>query len=229
MIYLYAIYLDGKFSKEKLEELIKYIGGEKYKRIIRLKRSEDILRSVMGELLSKISLMKQFGINYNGIEFENGEFGKPLIKGNEKMFFNISHSGKIILCAVGESELGVDIEEIKRIDLNGVGKIFLFGDEYRKLLELPVKKKEEYFYKMWTIKESYVKAIGEGLYMDLSMVKVNMKENKVGYKGNVFNFKEIYVDDKYKACICGKEDIETSKISVYSCNEIYEIITEKCR
>ncbi len=86
--------------------------------------------------------------------------GKPYAE-NCPLELNLSHSGKWLLCAVGEQPLGVDIEEIKPRDVKIARRIcttkemeFLAPDQPGALLR---------FLKIWTAKEAYFKAIGTGI------------------------------------------------------------------
>ena len=44
-------------------------------------------------------------------EFEIGKYGKAYISNYEDIYFNISHSGKIVCCAISDREVGVDLKE----------------------------------------------------------------------------------------------------------------------
>lgn len=88
-----------------------------------------------------------------------GKNGKPevLSKNGAKKYFNLSHSGDYIVLATGAESIGVDIE-----------KICPYDGELAKLCFLPqeidyINRSDFLFYKYWTIKESLMKATGEGL------------------------------------------------------------------
>lgn len=92
---------------------------------------------------------------------ERNEYGKPYLLSGE-LFFNLSHSGGVIACAVAEVEVGVDVEKIcmKRNVMRHA-----FTDEEKALVKTP-----EDFTRIWVIKEAYVKMLGEGIGYGLKNV-----------------------------------------------------------
>lgn len=86
--------------------------------------------------------------------------GKPYFPAAGSIHFNLSHSGSLVLCAVGDGEVGVDIEEI-RPRRDTLPKAVLTGAEYEAyLLEGGT---WEAFYTLWTRKEAWCKYTGEGI------------------------------------------------------------------
>lgn len=104
--------------------------------------------------------------------FGYGEYGKPYIE-NTDLNFSLSHSGNHIVYAVTRgASIGVDIEEIKQdIDFLSVGKLVFSEAEYTQFLTVPEDERALAFYRGWTRKEAYIKAIGMGLHFPLSEVQ----------------------------------------------------------
>lgn len=86
--------------------------------------------------------------------------GKPWFPGRPDLRFNLSHSGPFSLCAVGEGEVGVDIEVV-RPRSPGLARRALSDGEYR-WYEARGGRLED-FYTLWTRKESLAKYTGEGI------------------------------------------------------------------
>jgi len=90
-------------------------------------------------------------------EMERGIMGKPFFPAYPQIHFNLSHSGPFALCAVGESEVGVDIEAVRPRGL-GLPRGILSPAEYAWY--------ESHggdwgtFCTLWTRKESWVKYTG---------------------------------------------------------------------
>lgn len=82
--------------------------------------------------------------------------------------FNVSHSGKHGLIAIApKGRLGVDIEE--RTDRRDFDRLIeaAFGPNERiDLRQERASGKFQLFYKLWTIKEALIKALGTGLSLD---------------------------------------------------------------
>ena len=109
------------------------------------------------------------------IEFSKQAFGKPILAGgmaDSGIQFNIAHSGNHMAVAVGmDDRIGIDIEIWNdHVDFNSVATLCFSKAERSFWYELPASEKTEFFYRLWTRKESFVKAIGVGLGLDVSQV-----------------------------------------------------------
>lgn len=130
--------------------------------------ASDKQRSLMGDLIVRWFYAKALNLNPMRIEFDYNEHDKPTIKGFPKAHFNISHSGDYVVVAFSDCAVGIDIEKNKGNRLK-VAKRFFTSEELDDLFAFPEEKEQvEYFYKLWTLKESYMKAIGKGISMSLS-------------------------------------------------------------
>jgi 4'-phosphopantetheinyl transferase len=105
--------------------------------------------------------------------FERNASGKPGLVGASDSFFglqfNLSHTAGLVSCAVSQSaQVGVDVEAYS---LDGgmleVADHYLCAAEMSQLLSLPEAQRPEYFCKLWTLKEAYIKAQGKGLSLSL--------------------------------------------------------------
>ena len=105
--------------------------------------------------------------------------GKPY---TEKAPVSISHSGEFVLVGINKKEIGVDIEIIKPFDSRLIKRYFSKNEEdYLKCYKD--------FFKVWTVKEAYLKLTGEGL-KGLSKLNV-VKDNKLYIEGcNILSFEE---------------------------------------
>ena len=116
--------------------------------------------------------------------FSFNEFGKPFIQDNKYgLQFNLSHCDDLIVFAFSRgNEIGVDIERIKKMeDMEGVANLCFtkFETEWMKNSKSSI----ETFYKIWTIKEAFIKAIGRGFSFSPKDIElVNETENKIAIK-----------------------------------------------
>lgn len=103
----------------------------------------------------------------NRIEYEYGPQGKPFLKDYPGVFFNLSHSGNLVVLAISEEEIGIDVQENRGIQERMIKRFF--HQEENKLFEkdLDANVKEALFYKIWTGKEAYIKYTGLGMKQDL--------------------------------------------------------------
>jgi phosphopantetheinyl transferase len=94
--------------------------------------------------------------------------GKPYLdpaRNPEDIQFSLSHSKDIAVVAVcRKGRIGVDVEfhEVSRPFMEIAGRYF-YTDEVRFLEQLNAPKRRQAFYRIWTMKESWLKATGEGI------------------------------------------------------------------
>src|SRR5262249_50093841 len=105
------------------------------------------------------------------ITFTYNQYGKPATNG---IHFNLSHSADLAILAVSRTrELGVDLEKITPID-DRIAEHFFSPNEVAALRALPEDGQQEAFFAVWTRKEAYVKAHGQGLSIPLSSFDVSL-------------------------------------------------------
>jgi 4'-phosphopantetheinyl transferase len=111
------------------------------------------------------------------IEFGFGPRGKPMLQAGSQLCFNMAHSGGLALYACTlNCEIGVDVEELRDIpDIEQVASHYFSKAEAVELLSIgPEIPRREAFFRCWTRKEAYIKAIGEGLYLPLDQFQVTL-------------------------------------------------------
>ncbi|MDR0947834.1 MAG: 4'-phosphopantetheinyl transferase superfamily protein [Ruminococcus sp.] len=102
-------------------------------------------------------------------QFVYNTYGKPYGKDLKPKFFNVSHSGWIAVIVAADREIGVDIEDATRKIPDVAEKIFSDTEmSYYK----HAGNKEHAFYKLWTGKESVMKASGKGLALSPSSFSI---------------------------------------------------------
>ena len=107
--------------------------------------------------------------------FKTEKYGKAYISNHKNIHFNLSHSGKMVLCAISDMEVGVDIEYIDpEIDLN-IAQHYFYNSEYESIMNS--ENKTEEFFKYWVLKESYMKYTGLGMNLKLDSFEIKIEEN----------------------------------------------------
>lgn len=114
------------------------------------------------------------------LEFEYTPKGKPALA-NSSISFSLSHSGHWALLAVGTQKwLGVDIESRRTArDLHGIAQSFFHPNEFQRLNVLPEENQADYFYKLWTLKEAFFKALGSGISAGLEKACFTFSEENI--------------------------------------------------
>ena len=131
--------------------------------------------------------------NINEPIFKTEKYGKAYISNHENIYFNLSHSSKIVLCAISDMEVGADVEYINpEIDLN-IAKHYFYNSEYENIMN--AENKSDEFFKYWVLKESYMKYTGLGMNLKLDSFEIiindeiKLKNDKDNLKFNLFNIK----------------------------------------
>jgi len=110
------------------------------------------------------------------LRFSYGEYGKPALETEPVLRFNLSHSNEVALLAVTlDAELGVDVEHI-RADFasEDIARRFFSRAEVAVFNALPQDERVAAFFRCWTRKEAYIKAIGKGLSQALDEFDVTL-------------------------------------------------------
>jgi 4'-phosphopantetheinyl transferase len=110
------------------------------------------------------------------LRFSYGAYGKPGLASEHVLRFNLSHSHEVALLAVGlKAELGVDVEHI-RADFASeeIARRFFSRAEVDVFNALPKEEQVAAFFRCWTRKEAYIKAIGKGLSQALDAFDVTL-------------------------------------------------------
>lgn len=125
-------------------------------------------RSTLRELLAQ-----RLGCHPAQVRFEYGAKGKPALPGLP-FHFNLSHSGNYALVGIHpESELGVDIEgERPSIQGPGIARRFFTAREAAWLDGHAPAAQPHAFCRLWTCKEAWMKAEGQGMALPLNQVEV---------------------------------------------------------
>ena len=198
-----------------------YISVSEYRRqkVDKMKHQEDKMRSLgAGLLLQKV--LYDFGIDEKTAVFETNQNGKPHIlhgdrdSGLPPLHFNLSHSGDYAMCVIGDNPAGCDVERVRKIDLK-IADRFFAPSEIELIKTQPTSEAQiNTFFRLWTLKESYIKAEGQGLSMGLNTFSVQTDSNKI-LRDNIevaCSLYEFDVDKSYKfsACILGPGKLSNS-------------------
>lgn len=106
--------------------------------------------------------------------FEAGENGKPrLARAFESigLHFNLAHTSRLVAMAVARQEVGVDAEHVTvRAAADGVMQRYFTARERSELAALPDELRPQRFFAIWSLKEAWIKATGEGLASEFQAV-----------------------------------------------------------
>ncbi|MGN1134138.1 MAG: 4'-phosphopantetheinyl transferase family protein [Oscillospiraceae bacterium] len=164
MYKLYTFFDMENADDEFIEKCLTVLPQNRREKALRFVHITDRNTSVISYLLMLYGIRDLFGIK--DTELCYGSKGKPYCKNHPNIFFNISHCKNGCICAVGDNDLGADIQEKRSFNPRMLKKICTAEEEN---LINSSKDKEKAFTKMWTQKESYVKMKSCGISSDLKL------------------------------------------------------------
>lgn len=106
--------------------------------------------------------------------YRRNPYGKPYLDLTEKFCANWSHSGEYVICAVSDGEIGIDLQYAGREPKESLIRKVLQPEELLYYETVPAEERTGLFYQYWTVKESYLKAIGTGFHTSLDTFYVRM-------------------------------------------------------
>lgn len=172
---MHILSVPAVLNEEHWNLLLSQVSSERREKAARFVHRVDAYRSVLGEVLARVTLGQKLGLRPDELSFTQNAYGKPSLLTRDPdgdVPFNLSHSGSwIALISGGRAPLGVDVEQIAPIDMH-IAERFFSKEENGYLATLPAAARLEAFYRLWTLKESYIKAVGTGLSMPLESFSI---------------------------------------------------------
>lgn len=214
---IYAIDTSKPEAEAYYELLLNRVSLEKRQKLDRFLHRVDALRGLYADVLVRWLACHQLKIPNASLRFTYNAFGKPSLLNAPAFHFNVSHSGKWVVCALDDHPLGIDIEQLRPIDFE-VGRVCFSDTEYDALMRQNAESRLSYFYDLWTLKECFVKAEGQGLTLPLKSFSFELKaHSSIGFTTEGFtteycHFKQYELDQDYKMAVCAAHDHFTQQI-----------------
>ena len=200
MVHLYLANIEDLERIYDIEGAVNLLTEERRTRYLQL-RNEKARRECLaaGILLRKV--LGMYGVDVETVH--TCENGKPEAKG---IFFNLSHSGNVVICAASKKNVGCDIEKVGSAPKR-VAERFFCEDEIGWIESFANEEKNREFYRIWTMKESYLKMTGEGLRTELNSFRVLPDIMKISREGDMQPclMKE-YKYSGYQITVCAMEE-----------------------
>lgn len=161
-------------SKTDLEENLLFLSPGERKRAEEFYFEKDRYSYMLSCSFLRKIISLYIAITPLQIEFTLGQYKKPYLAGSN-LKFNLSHSNKVVLYAFTiENDVGIDIEYMRSIEsesMQDIAKSIFSTLEFQEFNRLLGQQKIEYFFRTWTRKEAYLKALGTGMYGSLETIQ----------------------------------------------------------
>ena len=210
------------------------IQEKEQERICRFTFKRDAKASLVGQLMLHKLIRETLQIPNDKILLERTDKGKPYLPKLPLPFsFNVSHQGAYTVMAASSSAqlLGVDVmrideerfvEEAKLDDFFHTMRRQFTSREWGNIRHGDRKGQLQNFYRHWCLKESYVKAVGVGIGMNLLSLDFNVSHpltgiitstrlEKDGKLEDGWRFEEQLIDNEHCVCVALKPDNSSSE------------------
>lgn len=198
MTRLYCCSLAGCDQQEE-ERLYRLASPQRQLRADRYRKREDRLRCLIADGLLRYAV--------GTCAVAASPQGKPYLPEHPEVHFNLSHSGNWVVLAIGDREVGVDVERTDRaVDRAALSKRHFTPEEQAR---------PEDFFAIWTAKESYLKHLGVGLTEALSGFCILPGREPEGVR-----FFSMQPDDTHCLTLCAAQTEETVETIRLTCRDL---------
>ncbi|MEK5164475.1 4'-phosphopantetheinyl transferase superfamily protein [Paenibacillus sp. FSL R5-0527] len=210
----------NNYNEREWQLYLHLLPAEKQQLIANYVDPVDRQRSLLADLLARHVIADRLNVPIRKVKFQTTKFGKPELMNDSGVFFNITHSGSWIGVALDHQSVGIDIEQVLPIDLD-IAERFFSKSEVADLLSMPQFHQLDYFYQLWTLKESYLKEEGSGLSRPLNTFAIRfLKDSFRLLEGEEWSkrvfFQTYALESGYKCSVCARHNRFPEKTSFLS-------------
>ena len=161
-----------------------WLSPDEYERWRRVHLEADRQRFLLARALVRSLLGAYVQQAPASLQFTRSPYGKPELvqpaaTPEQTLKFNLSHTrGLLVLAVTAADEIGVDVESITReAEMLALAERYFAASEVAMLRAADPLQLHELFFRLWTLKEAYVKARGLGLQLGLDSFAIGLGRN----------------------------------------------------
>lgn len=171
-------------------------------RILKQRNTQAAATQLCAERLLHYALHSTCGVDALSLKQACTPLGKPYFTEAGAPHYSLSHSGAMAFCAVHCAAIGVDVERIRPV-VPVLARRIMSDSEFEAYHSC--RDKDGFFFKIWTLKESYLKQKGQGIAYDLQSLSLIIDEKQnVSFNIPDYVFKLYDLPDGYQAAACLK-------------------------
>lgn len=203
-------------------------------RLARFATQGDRARSAVAHLLFRLVAARTLNVEDDWIRVATDAHGKPYLRNARGFHFNLAHAGDWAVCATDSQPLGVDVEVVRPIDVDVAARIFSRQESRDLLRQKPVQRLRR-FYELWTLKESYLKAVGTGLRIPPDSFTIRIRAGgEIALRGpralTGYHFQRCDVDQDYPAAVCATHEAFARRVVYVESRALQEFACRvRCR
>lgn len=149
--------------------------------------------------------LKPHGVSYTeNTPIAKGAHGKPSLAEHPHIHYNVTHADGITACISADNECGIDAERVRDCRPNVIKRAF--SESEKALIEnAPDEEKNLLFFRLWTLKEAYVKALGIGVSYPLNTAEFSFDGSKIRTNIEGYGFKQYVLSGgEFVVSVCEK-------------------------
>lgn len=171
-------------ARSDLDRLLTLLTPDEVERAGRFRTGVLRERWLLARGILRSLLARYVGVGAEKITFQLGAHGKPTLAppGAAGLHFNTSHSGDAAAFAfTRRGDVGVDLEQVRdgRTRYLEIARRFFTPGERAQLESVPEAEQGRAFFRLWTRKEAFVKAHGDGVFFGLDRFEVSLAEPRL--------------------------------------------------
>lgn len=148
------------------------------------------MEHMTGEKLLGEALYREYGLKLSFEPRAKGEHGKPFFTLRPKLHYNISHSGKYVVCVMADQEVGIDIQQHKQVNFEKMLQKLVPSEMVSEIIA--AEDVSAAFFEQWVLREAYTKWTGEGFYKDFRKIPMEKGHHVIldmepGYSGALWS------------------------------------------
>lgn len=167
---IHVWHTDLGISVQTVDRLLGVLDSGEQARAARFLAADARRQYVISHVFLRIALSQYLQLAAQNICFGATGNGKPELIGGSGLCFNLSHTeGTAAIVIARNRRVGIDVEKIRgNLSPLELATRFFSAEEREWLRSQPAPEQLAAFFSCWTAKESYIKAVGEGLAMSLT-------------------------------------------------------------
>lgn len=157
-----AVHIDTVRDAAQFDACLDAVSDDRRARVLSLVKPEDRRRSLCAGLALDACL-RTVGLREVSEPIIRDEHGRPQLAAHPVQQFSLSHSGDWAVCALADAPVGIDVERVRSVRADALARRYFTPQEAALLAAMPEAEREIAFFRLWTAKESVLKAQGTGL------------------------------------------------------------------
>ncbi len=205
------------------EDYKKKVDDTRREKVERCRNEEDKKRSLLAGYLIQVGVREWIGEESGlqsaiplSLSYTYGEDGKPYLTDYPGLHFSLSHSGSYVIAAFSEEEVGIDIQEHRPMQCD-IAERFFSEEDKKQIAQRIAEGEKDAFFRLWAVKEAYMKLTGEGLRQGLNTTRLEWLDASASGRiikkksGDSAFFKIYDVLEKYSIAVCSYSEISDIK------------------